>query len=54
MQNMVLVVAVVTAFVFGCFVVRALGDFLDENQTSQEPETNTVHLTDEVEKQTGK
>ena len=34
MQGIVLIIALTATFVFGLFVVRALGRFLDENQAS--------------------
>ena len=34
MQGIVLIIALTATFVFGFFVVRAMGRFLDENQAS--------------------
>ena len=43
MQSIVLIVALAATFVFGFFVVRALGRFLDENRASGEQEGQDEH-----------
>ena len=43
MQSIVLIAALAATFVFGFFVVRALGRFLDDNQPSREPEGEEEH-----------
>ena len=54
MQSVILLAAVAAVFVFGYFVVRAWGNFLDEDQASQEQKTNSGTLENEVEKQARK
>ena len=54
MQSVILLAAVAAVFVFGYFVARAWGNFLEENQAPQEQKTDSGPLENEVEKQAGK
>lgn len=62
MQNVVLILTLMAIFVFGFFVTRAFGHFLDENRISGDEECTDVNdggaddyfrprMPDEVEKQ---
>lgn len=50
MQNLIISAAVVAAFIFGFFVVRAWERFWKENHISHESRTDTERSLEDVEK----